>query len=370
VTVGDKVHLFKSFEGATRDEVFTFIYNIWEQQCAKAEQTPNPLGGSRRSITSSQSSSVTLNFPPPPPPLPSATSLPFPSTATTSTPTSISSNSPKPGDLLSTIDKRKEIDRFMLSEEDRAKILKGAKCLTYQKDEYVISEGDMFQRIYQLARGSCRIEKLVGNETKVLGRMTNDDGLFGEISFLEGCPASASVIADEPDTAVYVIEGYFLNILFEENPGLSGRFYHYLAHMLSKRLKQREAGIKNTLGLPKPKKTITRERKHSSHHRERRSSKDNKEHKEHKENNEKLEVTISSSLSSSTSSSTTHPLTATATATPPHSPTSQTTVTNTPTNDSSDEHPSDENDEKNDEKKDDMSSRGEGENRESPPSNM
>jgi len=41
----------------------------------------------------------------------------------------------------------------------------------------------------------------------VLGRMTTDDGVFGEISYLEGGSATASVVADEDETSVYIIEG-------------------------------------------------------------------------------------------------------------------------------------------------------------------
>jgi CRP-like cAMP-binding protein len=116
-------------------------------------------------------------------------------------------------------------------------------CVTYQKDDAVINQGDQFQRIFQLSRGSCRIEKMDDSgQRMVLGRMVPDDGaVFGEISFLEGGAASASVIADENDTQVFVIEGYFLNVLFEKYPSMGGRFYHFLAQMLSKRLKQRES---------------------------------------------------------------------------------------------------------------------------------
>lgn len=48
-------------------------------------------------------------------------------------------------------------------------------------------------------------------------------------------------MADEDDTNIHVIEGYFLDILFDYYPPLSGRFYHYLATVLSTRLKLRES---------------------------------------------------------------------------------------------------------------------------------
>lgn len=136
--------------------------------------------------------------------------------------------------------------RYDLTEEDWENILKGASVTTFNKDQPVITEGDKMQRIYQVGRGTCRIEKALLSDEKqklVLGRFVKDDGVFGEISFLEGGAASASVVADEPETAIHIIEGYFLDVLFQRTPGLSGRFYHYLASLLAKRVALREGAI-------------------------------------------------------------------------------------------------------------------------------
>lgn len=136
-------------------------------------------------------------------------------------------------------------NKWLPSVEDWDLILKGARTVTYRKDDVVIREGEQFRRIFQLARGECRFEKIIDGKQKVLGKMgkdSKDDNLFGEISFLEGGRASASVVCDKDDTQIAIIEGYFLEILFEYYPDLPGRFYHYLAAVLSKRLKQRESG--------------------------------------------------------------------------------------------------------------------------------
>lgn len=64
--------------------------------------------------------------------------------------------------------------------------------------------------------------------------------VFGEISFLEGARTTASVIAETDDTEVLIIEGGVLKVLFVRQPALAGRFFCYLAGMLSARLKARE----------------------------------------------------------------------------------------------------------------------------------
>jgi len=127
-------------------------------------------------------------------------------------------------------------------------ILEGTRSMHFQKNEYVILQSNpQPQRLYQIAKGSCRIEMVLDGQTIVFGVITTQDSMFGEISFLEGVggKATASVVANEPETVVRVIEGYYLNILFEYNPGLAGRFYHYLGQVLSKRLKIREATAQN-----------------------------------------------------------------------------------------------------------------------------
>jgi hypothetical protein len=136
------------------------------------------------------------------------------------------------------------VDKFALTQDDWENILKGANLVTLAKDEVIINEGDKLQRIYQVAKASCRIEKGIERKT-VLGRMGKEDGVFGEISFLEGGAATASVVADENEATVYIIEGYYLDILFQRNPRLSGRFYHYLAQLLAKRVAQREAALRS-----------------------------------------------------------------------------------------------------------------------------
>jgi len=63
---------------------------------------------------------------------------------------------------------------------------------------------------------------------------------FGEVSFLLSGGASASVIADSANVEVYILEGYYINILFGIQPELAGRFYKYLAYTLQRRIRSRE----------------------------------------------------------------------------------------------------------------------------------
>lgn len=49
---------------------------------------------------------------------------------------------------------------------------------------------------------------------------------FGEISFLQGKGATASVVADsETGVDLTIIEGYFINALFNIHADFAGRFF-------------------------------------------------------------------------------------------------------------------------------------------------
>ncbi len=54
----------------------------------------------------------------------------------------------------------------------------------------------------QVGHGRCRVEKLIDGHAKVLGGIAQQE-TFGEISFLQGEGATASVIADEDTVCQY-----------------------------------------------------------------------------------------------------------------------------------------------------------------------
>lgn len=88
-------------------------------------------------------------------------------------------------------------------------------------------------KILQVARGSCRLQK---SSSIRFGTKIIVGEVLGEISFLEGVKTTASIIADEDDTLVYVLEARNLKVTFMRAPALAGRFYEYLASTLSRRL--------------------------------------------------------------------------------------------------------------------------------------
>eukprot|EP01124_Arcella_intermedia_P009174 TRINITY_DN15952_c0_g1_i1.p1 TRINITY_DN15952_c0_g1~~TRINITY_DN15952_c0_g1_i1.p1 ORF type:complete len:1775 (-),score=412.71 TRINITY_DN15952_c0_g1_i1:1327-5910(-) len=116
-------------------------------------------------------------------------------------------------------------------------LLKGSRTVSYKKDEVIMKEDENYRQIYQVSRGVCKIMK--NGVEHPLGKIRKKQ-IFGEISFLEDGKATANVIAGDDGVQVTIIEGYFLNILFQHYPDLSGRFFHYIAGILARRIKKRE----------------------------------------------------------------------------------------------------------------------------------
>lgn len=235
------------------EDTYGFVKKLWEKFTKpESDVTVTTSGGTLIRRSSSRFLNRAAILPSADGAAPSAFTAPTAATASSSTAGASSSAQPAAAptpEVEPPSAEEEEADdvdissKFELTEQDWSRILKGANLVNFQKGDAVIKEGDTFQRVFQLLKGSACIQKEVNGVMTVLGRLTAEDGIFGEISFLEGGSATASIVADEPDTAVYIIEGYFLNVFFERNPGFSGRFYHFLAHLLSKRIKSREAAL-------------------------------------------------------------------------------------------------------------------------------
>eukprot|EP01130_Rhizamoeba_saxonica_P016523 TRINITY_DN7657_c0_g1_i1.p1 TRINITY_DN7657_c0_g1~~TRINITY_DN7657_c0_g1_i1.p1 ORF type:complete len:795 (-),score=172.85 TRINITY_DN7657_c0_g1_i1:12-2357(-) len=127
---------------------------------------------------------------------------------------------------------------YSMRSEDWDLLLTVAKLHEYEPGAIIIQEGTENERIYQIARGSCTVIKDTPDGVKILANM--DGGILGEMTFIEKGPATASVIAGEYGSSVYVIEGYSIHSLFVNYPELSGRFFSYIASVIADRLNQRE----------------------------------------------------------------------------------------------------------------------------------
>lgn len=114
--------------------------------------------------------------------------------------------------------------------------------LVFHPGDVIVQEGKRYSAIFQIASGSCKIEKAVpGSESHsvVLGILKAGE-IFGEMSFFTDNSASATVVAEE-EVEMYMIDGEFVKTsLSKTHPDVMIKFYRYLCSVISRRIEQRE----------------------------------------------------------------------------------------------------------------------------------
>eukprot|EP01100_Stratorugosa_tubuloviscum_P015950 TRINITY_DN971_c3_g1_i1.p1 TRINITY_DN971_c3_g1~~TRINITY_DN971_c3_g1_i1.p1 ORF type:complete len:746 (+),score=349.04 TRINITY_DN971_c3_g1_i1:172-2409(+) len=117
----------------------------------------------------------------------------------------------------------------------------------YRKDEVLINAGEPSFRLFHLSTGTCRVSivRPEDDTVVVLGTIQARE-MFGEISFIYNAKATASVIADDDNVEVLIIDGNRLKSHFKTAPDFAARFYKYLVHLLSRRYRKRLATARAT----------------------------------------------------------------------------------------------------------------------------
>lgn len=123
-----------------------------------------------------------------------------------------------------------------LSPEEERHLIEHEGLQRFATDAVIIHEGDAHNAIYVIVAGSVRVEKESAGFQLELSRLGPGE-IFGEMSFVEGIEASASVVAEVP-VEVYRIDGDYINSLLMTNPSLFGRFYKSLVEIVSHRLRE------------------------------------------------------------------------------------------------------------------------------------
>jgi CRP-like cAMP-binding protein len=120
-----------------------------------------------------------------------------------------------------------------LSNHDWELLLEKAETYIYQPNEVILQMGEKPQALYLVNKGQVRIEQRPG---RILAQH-GSGAVFGEMSFLQGKEASASVIAVD-EVEVRIMHLMHVHSLLNSVPGLATRFYQTLAITLAQRLQK------------------------------------------------------------------------------------------------------------------------------------
>jgi len=120
-----------------------------------------------------------------------------------------------------------------LTPNDWALIADKAVRKQFKAGETIVQQGKRTYGVYLLLKGTAVVQ-IPANESS-FGISPGE--VCGEISFLDELPATANVIAKEEVEAFY-LDRPTLQSMFELFPHLGSRFFHSLASILSRRLRE------------------------------------------------------------------------------------------------------------------------------------
>ena len=119
-----------------------------------------------------------------------------------------------------------------LTANDWALVADKASRLQFKAGEHLVQRGRRTHGVYLLLKGSASVDI-----PHSASRSIDPGEACGEISFLDELPATANVVANEA-VEVFYLDRPALQSLFELFPHLGSRFYHSLAAILSRRLRE------------------------------------------------------------------------------------------------------------------------------------
>jgi CRP-like cAMP-binding protein len=119
------------------------------------------------------------------------------------------------------------------AEEDA--LLAAAPVRSYTADELVFDQNVSLRAIFLIDEGAVRVERQDRGAMIPIAILGAGE-FFGEMSFVDGTPTSARVIADEPSRLI-VIDTATVDALCTADPGFAGRLYRSIAAILAERLR-------------------------------------------------------------------------------------------------------------------------------------
>jgi CRP-like cAMP-binding protein len=123
---------------------------------------------------------------------------------------------------------------FLDPAEENA-LLAAAPARSYAPDELVFEQNVSLRAIFLIDEGAVRVERQDRGAMIPIALLGAGE-FFGEMSFVDGTPTSARVIADEP-TRLIVIDTATVDALSTADPGFAGRLYRSIAAILAERLR-------------------------------------------------------------------------------------------------------------------------------------
>jgi CRP/FNR family transcriptional regulator/CRP/FNR family cyclic AMP-dependent transcriptional regulator len=132
-----------------------------------------------------------------------------------------------------------------LTEEQVASFVKRCEVMSFEMKDSIIRTGELTTDLYLLVEGRCSIEVNVTDEVKhfVVEHLEEGD-IFGEMSFLDGSPRSATVMSATP-CKVMVISPEAFNELVKDEPQIATSILKNIAILTARKTRKTHERLKN-----------------------------------------------------------------------------------------------------------------------------
>merc|ERR1712137_576660 len=124
-------------------------------------------------------------------------------------------------------------EAFNLTKDDWALLTKNQSQTACAEGEIVVKSGSFALGLYQVVKGSCRIEYQVGERRLSFSIKTGE--IFGEVPFILGTVTGSTLVAASAQTVVRIISHRHLNRTLSKKPSISSKLYLFLARTLRSR---------------------------------------------------------------------------------------------------------------------------------------
>src|SRR5215813_5119510 len=124
---------------------------------------------------------------------------------------------------------------FLRAAEESA-LLGAGTPKSFDRNQLVLDQNVPMRTIFLIEDGSVHVERQEMGQMVPLAILGAGE-FFGELSFIDGAPTSARVVADEP-TRVRIIDEASVDKLTAMDPSFAGRLYRSIAAILVERLRR------------------------------------------------------------------------------------------------------------------------------------
>lgn len=122
-----------------------------------------------------------------------------------------------------------------LSSKDRETLINKSTAHNFKDGDTIVKQGAQNTSLYIISEGMVSVVSHILGHDMEIERLYKDD-VLGDLSFVDAEVTSADVIADG-DVVVNIVEVRDIEDIIRTDPMFYGRFYHAIAKVLSKRLR-------------------------------------------------------------------------------------------------------------------------------------